>query len=1026
MKQGNSCSEGFVRGTGRIAKNSLRAGLFAVVMVMACLLCAQPQKAQADTYNNSYGCINKLLAQMGEGNYSCIEDKEKKKLSIQLLKDVEISDGCSFDGDDDFKKYEDANWIPLSEMEITLDFNGHYMDFTGSDGFDLLYGVNVIFTNSGGIKTSQNITSLITVWGSTLKIKKSDSPAAGEAGKTAGVPSFLSTYSESNAVNNVIQISRYSDEDGNYIYSDVDIENVYISTEKGIGIAFVGGTLDIEYATITAKRAAIENMSRTSDNRICIYDGIYTATDEDPAYYSAAISVIGGIYGEQVEPVYGYTYIYGGTYTGYDAVYISDGKAYVSGNCSFAGSGYAAFVVSDGTLVFADDQSTVIGGTSGAVYAADSDVLISGGSFSTADSSVIYGNHSDVKIKAGSFDSTNSSSMIELKGGSLSYLSGILNGAEVTEDDLTTTDKVVVDENTKLCSSGNGEGTYRITYVNAEGLCGAEFNPVTVNAGETYPLQDLYMPGAFFGGWYTDEACTREITELSNVTSDMKLYFKLLDRDRNEKKLTTISYATNIVKDCTELEPFDLGVTILSGDTTAEISYTFSNNNIATLTEDGKIQLTGEVGDVCILGHIPGTEDYFSKDFDIVLSVNKRVATITYTRPEEAISIQGGAVSLKAKVEDTNGVAAGDLIFTSSDPETISVDRDGNLKAHKEGSVEITITMEETDRCIAGRASFYVSSKWSRHEVFYHGNGGKISKVEDSLVEEQAYGELPIAKREGYSFDGWYTEENGGSKVTSDTLVPSTEGQNQNLYAHWTAIEYSIAYQLNGGANNKENPTTYTVETNTITLKAPTKTGYTFEGWYRDNLFQSQIVKIETGSMGNVTVYAKWKKNSDNNSNNNSNGDSKDTTHKSYKITYQLNKGKNHKSNPTSYTSTTQKITLKSPTRKGYQFAGWYMDKQYKNRVKTIAKGSRGDITLYAKWKKVSYKITYKLKKGKNSKKNPKKYTITTKTFSLKSATRKGYKFAGWYTDKKLKHRVRKIKKGSTGKVVLYAKWKKR
>ena len=60
---------------------------------------------------------------------------------------------------------------------------------------------------------------------------------------------------------------------------------------------------------------------------------------------------------------------------------------------------------------------------------------------------------------------------------------------------------------------------------------------------------------------------------------------------------------------------------------------------------------------------------------------------------------------------------------------------------------------------------------------------------------------------------------------------------------------------------------------------------------------------------------------------------------------------------------------------------------------------------------------------GKNNKKNPKKYSVTTKTITLKAATRKGYKFAGWYRDKKLKRRVKKIRKGSTGKVTLYAKW---
>ena len=72
------------------------------------------------------------------------------------------------------------------------------------------------------------------------------------------------------------------------------------------------------------------------------------------------------------------------------------------------------------------------------------------------------------------------------------------------------------------------------------------------------------------------------------------------------------------------------------------------------------------------------------------------------------------------------------------------------------------------------------------------------------------------------------------------------------------------------------------------------------------------------------------------------------------------------------------------------------------------------------------YSISYKLNGGKNSNKNPKSYTVGTSTITLKSPTRKGYKFVGWYSDKKLTQKVTKITKGSTGNVILYAKWKKK
>ena len=172
-----------------------------------------------------------------------------------------------------------------------------------------------------------------------------------------------------------------------------------------------------------------------------------------------------------------------------------------------------------------------------------------------------------------------------------------------------------------------------------------------------------------------------------------------------------------------------------------------------------------------------------------------------------------------------------------------------------------------------------------------------------------------------------------------------------------------------------------------------------------------------------VAVQAEEKAKADSN---NSVTHNKGLNKNAYTITYVLNKGVNNKKNPSSYTTATNTIVLKSATRKGYKFVGWYRDKTFNQPVNTIQKGSTENVTLYAKWKKITYKITYKLNKGKNNKKNPKKYTVTSKTIKLKAAKRKGYKFVGWYRDKKCKHAVKRIKKGSTGKKIFYAKWKKR
>lgn len=70
-----------------------------------------------------------------------------------------------------------------------------------------------------------------------------------------------------------------------------------------------------------------------------------------------------------------------------------------------------------------------------------------------------------------------------------------------------------------------------------------------------------------------------------------------------------------------------------------------------------------------------------------------------------------------------------------------------------------------------------------------------------------------------------------------------------------------------------------------------------------------------------------------------------------YNITYVLNGGTNDSANPTTYRADSATIVLRSPTREGYTFVGWYRDSEFTDVITQILSGSTGDITLYAKWK---------------------------------------------------------------------------
>jgi uncharacterized repeat protein (TIGR02543 family) len=142
----------------------------------------------------------------------------------------------------------------------------------------------------------------------------------------------------------------------------------------------------------------------------------------------------------------------------------------------------------------------------------------------------------------------------------------------------------------------------------------------------------------------------------------------------------------------------------------------------------------------------------------------------------------------------------------------------------------------------------------------YHLDGGGL----ESEVENPGYYRstdtdfiLPAPTRTGYTFGGWY--DNEGCNGNGVTVIPQGSAGDKDFYAQWTAIPYSISYELNGGTNVAGNPATYTVESLAITLEAATRGGYAFEGWYDNSeLTGNAVASIAAGSTGDKTFYAQW------------------------------------------------------------------------------------------------------------------------------------------------------------------------
>ena len=139
------------------------------------------------------------------------------------------------------------------------------------------------------------------------------------------------------------------------------------------------------------------------------------------------------------------------------------------------------------------------------------------------------------------------------------------------------------------------------------------------------------------------------------------------------------------------------------------------------------------------------------------------------------------------------------------------------------------------------------------YTVKFEENGGK--EVEDIVdLKKGSTITLPSVERPGYIFKGWYTSRKfiSGTEITNETPI----GKNITIYAKWEAIDYNLNINLDGGVltngyHTGNNGVTYGQE---IDLGIPTKTGYLFEGWFKDNTeFDGKLI-ID----GNISVIARW------------------------------------------------------------------------------------------------------------------------------------------------------------------------
>ncbi len=129
--------------------------------------------------------------------------------------------------------------------------------------------------------------------------------------------------------------------------------------------------------------------------------------------------------------------------------------------------------------------------------------------------------------------------------------------------------------------------------------------------------------------------------------------------------------------------------------------------------------------------------------------------------------------------------------------------------------------------------------------------------------QEHTYGSVTTLKdptKTGFDFAGWYNNQNCTDPALSE-LGATDYTQNITLYAKWTAKTITITWDANGGSVTPES-STYTYNGATITLPTPTRTGYSFNGWFTETTDGTKITEVGTTNKPteNVTYYAQWAK----------------------------------------------------------------------------------------------------------------------------------------------------------------------
>ena len=444
----------------------------------------------------------------------------------------------------------------------------------------------------------------------------------------------------------------------------------------------------------------------------------------------------------------------------------------------------------------------------------------------------------------------------------------------------------------------------KVTYSKGEGVTGIGKTEDSCNIYNNETECEITLPsitvstGYNIDGWYNGSTKVGNQNIKINIKSNISLIGK------STPKVYTITYDKNYFEN-------DLWQGTANKNRYSRVNVSFTETDNSNV-KGGKIQK--------VVSNGGETRIYYNVEaYDLILTAGKTYTWSYFVKSSSPFTIRGGS--------EQNGWNNGIEISTEWGKKVYSFvavgPREDPLSRYV-AFYTLLGTFETND------SVEYHSLEIMEGEPTYE----TIAKTYGSQL-----GTLSTPLREGYTFDGWYTEAYGGTKVTTTTQVT----KDMTLYAHYKVNKYNVSYNSNGGSSvstvvtNYEGPYALPTPTkayavtynyngatggNTITSNTANTT---FNGWYRESGLTNQVLNTDVLiEPNNQTLYAKW---------------------------------------------TSTAITLPSPTKTGYIFDGWYSDSALTQKVGNAGASytPTSGQTLYAKWTEDVINLSISTSKTTNS-----------------------------------------------------------